>query len=78
MLVFVDGTELSQSSGAGYIALAGPSEYVPPYAPERNSIKMHPARAGNARLAEQLPKDYWQLSEGARPTPRRPQLITAF
>lgn len=57
-------------------------EYVPPYAPELNPVEYIWAYWKQHELPNVCPKDYWQLSEGARRTlrrmRRRPRLITAF
>jgi len=57
-------------------------EYLPPYAPELNPVEYIWAYWKQHELPNVCPKDYWQLSEGARRTlrrmRRRPRLITAF
>lgn len=57
-------------------------EYLPPYAPELNPVEYIWAYWKQHELPNVCPKDYWQLSEGARCTlrrmRRRPRLITAF
>ena len=56
--------------------------YLPPYAPELNPVEYIWAHWKQHELPNVCPKDYWQLSEGARRTlrrmRRRPRLITAF
>jgi len=57
-------------------------EYLPSYAPELNPVEYIWAHWQQHELPNVCPKDYWQLSEGARRTlrrmRRRPRLITAF
>ena len=57
-------------------------EYLPPYAPELNPAEYVWSPWKQHELPNVCPKDYWQLSEGARRTLRRmrrlPRLITAF
>ena len=57
-------------------------EYLPPYAPELNPVEYIWAYWKQHELPNVCPKDYWQLSEGARRTlrrmHRRPRLIIAF
>ena len=57
-------------------------EYLPPYAPELNPVEYIWGYWKQHELPNVCPKDYWQLSEGARRTlrrmRRRPGLITAF
>jgi len=57
-------------------------EYLPPYAPELNPVEYIWAYWKQHELPNVCPKDYWQLSQGARHTlrrmRRRPRLITAF
>ena len=59
------------------------TEYLPPYAPELNPVEYIWAHWKQHELPNVCPKDYWQLSEGARRTLRRMRrcrrtLITAF
>jgi transposase len=57
-------------------------EYLPAYAPELNPVEYIWAHWKQHELPNVCPKDFWQLSEGARRTlrrmRRRPRLITAF
>lgn len=57
-------------------------EYLPSYAPELNPVEYIWAHWKQHELPNVCPKDYWQLSEGARRTLRRMcrrrTLITAF
>ncbi len=57
-------------------------EYLPPYAPELNPVEYIWASWKQHELPNVCPKDYWQLSEGARRAlrrmRRRPRLIAAF
>ena len=57
-------------------------EYLPPYAPELNPVEYLWGHWKQHELPNLCPKDFWQLSEGARRTlrrlRRRPRLITAF
>jgi transposase len=57
-------------------------EYLPAYAPELNPVEYIWAYWKQHELPNVCPKDFWQLSEGARRTlrrmRRRPRLITAF
>lgn len=57
-------------------------EYLPSYAPELNPVEYIWAHWKQHELPNVCPKDYWQLSEGARRTLRRMRrrrtLITAF
>lgn len=57
-------------------------EYLPAYAPELNPVESIWAYWKHHELPNVCPKDYWQLSEGARRTlrrmRRRRRLITAF
>jgi transposase len=57
-------------------------EYLPPYAPELNPVEYLWGHWKQHELPNVCPKDFWQLSEGARRTlrrlRRRPRLITAF
>jgi len=66
------------SSLGGWIQM----EYLPPYAPELNPVEYIWAYWKQHELPNVCPKDYWQLSDGARRTlrrmRRRPRLITAF
>ena len=66
------------SSFGGWIHM----EYLPPYAPELNPVEYIWAYWKQHELPNVCPKDYWQLSQGARRTlrrmRRRPRLITAF
>jgi transposase len=56
--------------------------YLPAYAPELNPVEYIWAYWKQHELPNFCPKDYWQLSEGARRAlkrmRRRPRLITAF
>ncbi len=56
--------------------------YLPAYAPELNPVEYIWSYWKQHELPNVCPKDYWQLSEGARRTlkrmRRRPCLITAF
>ncbi len=58
------------------------TEYLPPYAPELNPVEYIWAYWKHHELPNVCPKDYWQLSEGARRTlrrmRRRRRLISAF
>jgi hypothetical protein len=47
------------------------AEYLPPYAPELNPVEYIWAYWKQHELPNMCPKDYWQLSEGARGTLRR-------
>ena len=57
-------------------------EYLPPYAPELNPVEYIWAYWKQHELPNVCPKEYWQLSDGARRAlrrmRRRPRLITAF
>jgi len=57
-------------------------EYLPAYAPELNPVEYIWAYWKHHELQNVCPKDFWQLSEGARRTlrrmRRRPRLIAAF
>jgi transposase len=57
-------------------------EYLPAYAPELNPVEYIWAHWKQHELPNVCPKDFWQLSEGARRTlrrmRRRPRLIAAF
>jgi transposase len=57
-------------------------EYLPPYAPELNPVEYIWAHWKQHELPNVCPKNYWQLSEGARRTLRRMRrrrtLITAL
>jgi transposase len=56
-------------------------EYLPAYAPELNPVEYIWSYWKQHELPNVCPKDYWQLSEGARKTlrrmRRRPRIITA-
>lgn len=56
--------------------------WLPPYAPELNPVEYIWGYWKQHELPNVCPRDYWQLSEGARRTlrrmRRRPRLITAF
>jgi transposase len=58
------------------------TEYLPPYAPELNPVEYLWGHWKHHVLPNVCPKDFWQLSEGARRTlrrlRRRPRLIAAF
>jgi transposase len=55
---------------------------LPPYAPEQNPVESIWGYWKQHELPNVGPRDYWQLSEDGRRTPRRmhrrPRLITAF
>lgn len=57
-------------------------EYLPAYAPELNPVEYVWGYWKQHELPNVCPKDYWQLSDGARRTlrrmRRRPRIITAF
>ena len=58
------------------------TEYLPAYAPELNPVEYIWAHWKQHELANVCPKDYWELSEGARQAlrrmRRRPRLVIAF
>ena len=63
-------------------SLKGQVEYLPAFAPELNPVECIWAYWKQHELPNVCPRDYWQLGEVARQTPRRmrrrPRLIAAL